>query len=345
MDNKFEKENIMDTNNNMQETQIKPSNENIHGWLSFFLFYIGVGGAFNFIFLLVTFTPQEYDFNYILLGSDLLGALLMWGLSVYILVAFWRRTTNAVFLGKTYAVLCFILNIVLSIVGDFEDYAIGSSSHSLSASMWSVVWYIYFSKSSQVKRLIPVLYRKPFKCDNYIIAFILSIYSLGIGLGIITQQYFTDLHEKNIVSKLHLGKNDYTDGVIVFTAPEGFTCHKYENEGITSHILEKGDSIHITITGGYDTQNTNSNFEYYWNNWKDSEMNNHTNVILENSKYTIHDNYCHFRSIRYEADTPIVWSFALLFNEYSGKVCVCSIWSFEGMSNNINEILNSIKLF
>ena len=269
----------------------------------------------------------------------------MWGLSVYILVAFWRRTTNAVFLGKTYAVLCFILNIVLSIVGDFEDYAIGSSSHSLSASMWSVVWYIYFSKSSQVKRLIPVLYRKPFKCDNYIIAFILSIYSLGIGLGIITQQYFTDLHEKNIVSKLHLGKNDYTDGVIVFTAPEGFTCHKYENEGITSHILEKGDSIHITITGGYDTQNTNSNFEYYWNNWKDSEMNNHTNVILENSKYTIHDNYCHFRSIRYEADTPIVWSFALLFNEYSGKVCVCSIWSFEGMSNNINEILNSIKLF
>ena len=226
MDNKFEKENIMDTNNNMQETQIKPSNENIHGWLSFFLFCIGVGGAFNFIFLLVTFTPQEYDFNYILLGSDLLGALLMWGLSVYILVAFWRRTTNAVFLGKTYAVLCFILNIVLSIVGDFEDYAIGSSSHSLSASMWSVVWYIYFSKSSQVKRLIPVLYRKPFKCDNYIIAFILSIYSLGIGLGIITQQYFTDLHEKNIVSKLHLGKNDYTDGVIVFTAPEGFTCHK-----------------------------------------------------------------------------------------------------------------------
>ena len=345
MDNKFEKENIMDTNNNMQETQIKPSNENIHGWLSFFLFCIGVGGAFNFIFLLVTFTPQEYDFNYILLGSDLLGALLMWGLSVYILVAFWRRTTNAVFLGKTYAVLCFILNIVLSIVGDFEDYAIGSSSHSLSASMWSVVWYIYFSKSSQVKRLIPVLYRKPFKCDNYIIAFILSIYSLGIGLGIITQQYFTDLHEKNIVSKLHLGKNDYTDGVIVFTAPEGFTCHKYENEGITSHILEKGDSIHITITSGYDTQNTNSNFEYYWNNWKDSEMNNHTNVILENSKYTIHDNYCHFRSIRYEADTPIVWSFALLFNEYSGKVCVCSIWSFEGMSNNINEILNSIKLF
>ena len=41
MDNKFEKENIMDANNNMQETQIKPSNENIHGWLSFFLFCIG----------------------------------------------------------------------------------------------------------------------------------------------------------------------------------------------------------------------------------------------------------------------------------------------------------------
>ena len=42
MDNKFEKENIMDANNNMQETQIKPSNENIHGWLSFFLFCIGL---------------------------------------------------------------------------------------------------------------------------------------------------------------------------------------------------------------------------------------------------------------------------------------------------------------
>ena len=345
MDNKFEKENIMDANNNMQETQIKPSNENIHGWLSFFLFCIGLRGAFNFIYLLATFKIQDYSFNYILLGSNFLVALLMWGLSVYTLIAFWKRSTNAVFLGKNYAILCFIANLASLIIGDFEEYGIGNLSRILSASMWCVAWYIYFSKSAQVKRLIPVLYRKPFKCDNYIIAFILSIYSLGIGLGIITQQYFTDLHEKNIVSKLHLGKNDYTDGVIVFTAPEGFTCHKYENEGITSHILEKGDSIHITITGGYDTQNTNSNFEYYWNNWKDSEMNNHTNVILENSKYTIHDNYCHFRSIRYEADTPIVWSFALLFNEYSGKICVCSIWSFEGTSNNINEILNSIKLF
>ena len=55
MDNKFEKENIMDANNNMQETQIKPSNENIHGWLSFFLFCIGLRGAFNFIYLLATF--------------------------------------------------------------------------------------------------------------------------------------------------------------------------------------------------------------------------------------------------------------------------------------------------
>ena len=66
MDNKFEKENIMDANNNMQETQIKPSNENIHGWLSFFLFCIGLRGAFNFIYLLATFKIQDYSFNYIL---------------------------------------------------------------------------------------------------------------------------------------------------------------------------------------------------------------------------------------------------------------------------------------
>ena len=49
MDYKFEKENIMDANNNMQETQIKPSNENIHGWLSFFLFCIHNIFFFKFI--------------------------------------------------------------------------------------------------------------------------------------------------------------------------------------------------------------------------------------------------------------------------------------------------------
>lgn len=345
MDNKFEKENIMDANNNMQETQIKPSNEDIHGWLSFFLFCIGVGGAFRVIYLAATFKIQEYGFNFILFGSDLFWALSMCGLSVYTLVAFWKRSPDAVFIGKAYSILCFITNVFFLVIGKFEEQGLDSLSSTLSALMWTTIWYVYFSKSPQVKRLIPMTYRRVLKYDYYIIISIVAIYSLGIMSGTAMRQYFIDLHEKNIVSKLHLGKNDYTDGIIAFTAPKGFTCRKYENEGIISHILEKGDSIHITIAGGYDAQNTNSNFEYYWNNWKDSEMNDYVNVILENHKYTIHDNYCHFRSIRYEADTPIVWSFALLFNEYSGKVCVCSIWSFEGMSNNINEILNSIKLF
>jgi len=68
---------------------------------------------------LATFKIQDYSFNYILLGSNFLVALLMWGLSVYTLIAFWKRSTNAVFLGKNYAILCFIANLASLIIGDF----------------------------------------------------------------------------------------------------------------------------------------------------------------------------------------------------------------------------------
>lgn len=336
----------MNDNKKQEEAVIisQSSDSNIQGWLLFFLFSITVGGVFSFIYPIVTFKFQEYVFNYFLAGADLFFAFSLFSFSIYTLIAFWKRKPNAVFCGKAYIVLCLASNLFLLLIGNYEENGIGSFAQIVRSLIWTSIWYIYLCKSEQVKRHIPVGYRKVYKRDYCILYSIVFIYILCICLGIATQKQFIALHEKDMIEKKNLSENDYTDGTIIFTVPEGFRCHKRETENnINYHELEKNDSISISIVSDYDTKNTNQNFEYYWNNWRDMEMKEYENTVLASTKYTIYDSYCHFRSIRYETESPVIWDFALLFNERSGKVCLFSAWYFEGMQSHIDEILASVK--
>lgn len=65
--------------------------------------------------------------------------------------------------------------------------------------------------------------------------------------------------------------------------------------------------------------------------------------IIANTKFTIKNNYCHFKSVRYATKIPVIWEFAMLFSENTGKACLISCWLVEGEESPIYTLLESIK--
>ncbi len=151
--------------NQYEEEVEHPSNEDIHGWLMFFLiFFVGIGSIGTLIRSFVTF-DAAYDFW--LSVSDVVFALGYLVTGVFTLIAFYKRDTDAVFLAKTYVILCFISNLFALFVSDGSDKMVSSMIRSI---IWCCIWFIFLCKSKQIQRRIPRNYRKTKMRDWIIIA-------------------------------------------------------------------------------------------------------------------------------------------------------------------------------
>ena len=69
---------------------LKRSTE-IHGWLTFFLFAIIIGGLVSFIHPIIIFNPSEYEGSVILAWGDIILGLMLLALSVYTVYSFSQR--------------------------------------------------------------------------------------------------------------------------------------------------------------------------------------------------------------------------------------------------------------
>ena len=98
----------------------------IHGWLSFFLFSIGVGGLASAIYPIAAYNPAEYSGNTILALTDIVLGLMLCGVAFFTFYAFTQRKSDAVFLGKTYVVAVFVSNLLSFIEGNYNTSGFGS---------------------------------------------------------------------------------------------------------------------------------------------------------------------------------------------------------------------------
>ena len=207
-------------------------NTEIHGWLSFFLFAIIVGGVISAIYPIVTYNPAEYGGSNILpLGDVILGIMLL-GISIYTLYSFTQRKPNAVFLGKTYVVAVFATNLLSLFGGDFETTGLGSLPQIIRGLVWAVIWFSYLCLSEQVQEVIPKEYRKLRNSDYYILAALIIVPLAFIAWGI---KDVVTSHDEEITTFLQetpLKDGEYTDGKVIFSVPDGFNCEMQEANGI-----------------------------------------------------------------------------------------------------------------
>lgn len=321
-------------------------NTSISDWLSFFLFSIILGGLISAIVPIAQYQTMlvEYGSHY-LVWCDLSLGVMLFVLAIYTLVAFCNRKPDAVFLAKTYICTAFLTNLIVLFGGNYDEKGIGSLSHIIRSLIWGFIWFAYLCNSNKVEEVIPKEYRKRTSMDYYIIAALVVIPTLFIALGIGNLKSSNENKEQDFLQNVVLGKNEYTDGRIVFKCPKDFSCVKQnvDNPPITIFQLENESYASITICSDYDTNQSQRNFNSYWENWEDQDAKKQPSTIIMNERRYVNNHPYLYKVVKYEADeSDVYWRYIMLFDNASGKVCVISAYD-GGYDFYLQEMLESIR--
>lgn len=319
-------------------------NTDIDGWLAFFLFITCMGGTISAIVPLVQMNSVEYQGSTLLALSDIVFGILLCALSFYTTYSFIQRKPNAVYMGKLYVVTTFLSNLVLLLSDNYETTGLGSLAQIIRSLIWGVIWYTYLCVSNRVKEVIPKVYRKTTAKDYSITAAIYFIPIILLLAGIASLTAVREEQQEKFIQTVQLDTDEYTDGKIIFTLPEGFTSERQELEEpkFTIFILENDYVGNVTICSDYDTDMSKKNFNEYCKGWEDKTANQYTSKVICNEKRTINEKTYWYKVTRYENDGTIYWRFILLFDEATGKVAVISAYD-RGYDSYIQELLKSIR--
>lgn len=319
-----------------------PSDEDIHGWLKFFLIvFVGIGSVGSVILNFVTFDSGD---NFWMSSSDVVFSLVYLVTGIFTIVAFHKRDTDAVFLAKTFVVLCFASNLLGLITMDGGDNSTKVVTSMIRSIIWCCIWFIFLCNSNQVERLIPVSYRKTKTRDWIIIAAVILLPFICIGLGIASEKQSRTETETAAISNLTLSSNQFTDGRIVLTLPNGVDCEESmaENTKVFS-VSDPETGAEVTIVSDYDNEITKKNFNQYWRGWKSDELNGLKYDVVKDDKQTNENITVFYKLVRIKVDNPVDWEFALVFDQKTGKVCLVSGYSSAEGDSPVAYIINNLE--
>ena len=330
----------------------QPSQESIHGWLAFFLVVVGIGGTITMIsdFIGIDWGVSLAE-HIMALGDPVMGVL-FFALAVYTIYAFLKRQPNAVFLGKSYVVVVFLSNLLLLLNGEFTSSGIGSVTQIVRSLVWAVIWYLFLSQSAQVERIFPYSYRRVTAFDWTMVVGVLAIplALIGIGLGILFSQNLKDNAAAAVSKELtvdDLRRGEQTDGRIIYRLPdmqwnEDSTYIVDSQTTLRSLSADEGD---LNICSGFDSNNTQENFDDYCLNWEDTNLGVYPKETIDDSQLRFHNCNGYYRVTRYTVNTTnIYWEMALLFNQPTSKVAVVSyITTGDPSQFKVKEVARSLR--
>ena len=341
---------------NDHEEKIKSNtHQKIHGWLTLFLWILRINALGGVIYSVIAFSFADYDTGQglfmALLGYivAIINALTGSILAAYTVYSFYSYRHNAVTLGKIHLILVFIENLLILIVGYFEEGnvgGIGSDNRAIAGITSSGIWFAYLCLSKQVNELFPKEKRTLYKRDKYLFWIIIGVpclYLLLIAGYAIKGGIDTAIQEQYLIEESTLKSYEYTDGMIAFKAPSGFSVEKQTVYEQTCFVILKDYDISIIMSSASDGWDTQNYFDEMMTacipkSFKEFEYeveNEYHHVEKENSIY--------MRKCKYLAGPE--WTFFLIFNKATSKCCFISCYNVEGVEsdNYYYEIINSIR--
>lgn len=319
-------------------------NTTIRGWLSFFLFSVIVGGVISVGYPLLTFNLSEYDNNIILALADPLLGLILFLLACYTFYAFIKRMPNAVFLARMYIIAVFVYNLLSLLLGEHEQVGRWSQMQLVRSLIWSCIWLIFLSQSSNVEEVIPEEYRRVRRLD-YFIAATLIIYPLLIFFVAFFSSLITSRQNQESIpiQSFVLAEDEYTDGRFAFTRPAGFTCKDTLIDGHKVFNMECESIGGITLCSDYESNRSEQNVKTYWRNWEDNDLKKYTFTIeCSETKYVNRNAYYYIVKKYNVNERELFWRFIMMFDPDSKKVCVVSCYD-GGFDDYVEELLSSIR--
>jgi hypothetical protein len=330
------------------EHKYNHKDEKIHGWLTFFLFVIGLGAIITVIYGLANLSLANYDtgqgywMSVAGAGCDVILFLGMGVLGIYTIVSFYKYKPNAVALGKAYLIFAFSSNLITLLSGEFDTEGLFTQKRIIYHLFWGIIWFWYLCQSKQVNSLFPKVKRKMYKQDKILlfstvtpcIIWVISIFSLAFF-----QEY--KINEFTI-NENELSINEYTDERIIFEKPWGLTVEKQYNDTETYFSLSHEDKIAITLYSVYDNNDAQEYFNECMQSWRDKDLDDFEYDIIDETHYISNGNSIYQKTLQYNAEPVIEWSFVVMFNKETEKCCVISYFSVVEI-DYLSKLITSIR--
>ena len=302
---------------------VGPGYGDIRGWLSFFLiFFVGIGSVASLIMSIAMTNVSEYDGNWWLAGSDIVFAAIYMVVGIFTLFSFYKKKPDAVFLGRFFIILCFLSN-VLALFGADETTTSQITARMVRSLCWCCIWFIFTYKSKQINELFPKEYRKSNTLDYILIGVAILVPLIMIGIGISSAKSSHTEKEMQAVAQLTLGHNEFSDGRIVLTIPDGSDCDETKTEQLKVFTVSDAETgAEATVVSDYDTDVTKKNFNGYWRSWKPDELSNLQYEVVKDEKQSDDDRTVFYKLICIDLEQPVDWEFSLIFDHKIGRAHV-----------------------
>lgn len=336
---------------NVYDNELKKKRD---GWLSLFLLQIGIGGVLSPIIGFSTMSLSNYDIGigdwHSILGAVSDGVLLI-GFAViafYTISSFNNYRSNSIGLARAYLIIVIITNLISLIGGNYESSGSNSLSRITISIIWQIIWLIYLSQSKLVEELFPKKERKIFKRDKIILFSIITpviIWTISIFVFSFVQNFTNQSeNQENVINQIKLSSNEYTDGRIVFEKPTGLVVEKMVDKNETFYKLTEGENVSMTIYSTFDKTDTKEYFDECMSSWADKAFEDFEFDIKEEQNYFQNKNSIYLKTLQYNSEPIIQWTFVILFNKETSKCCVLSCYSINE-TEFLSDLINSIRFY
>jgi ferredoxin len=267
-------------------------------------------------------------------------------MSIYTLYAFVQRKPNAVFFAKTYLIIVFVYNILILALSYLDPE---TNRQSLRSTIWSVLWYIYLVESKQVKRVIPVSFRRLTIYDYLAVALCVLIpVCIGIAACVIDSGKDFNYSRSNalFMKNVKLREGEFTDSIIIFTSPKGFTTEKDTENATTFTVHDDGGATAIIYGDYFEGEFTDEDYAEYYSLFEEAPEEGETKTDISDKKYVVNNHDCHQRVAQYsiygDDDATVFWRFVVMYDSETSKICIISSYD-NGGTDYLNDLLLSVR--
>lgn len=157
--------------------------------------------------------------------------------------------------------------------------------------------------------------------------------------------------DESIMLTTKLAENERTDGRIIFTVPEGYTCEKVNvpiegGQSVTIHNLNNVEtSDYGTIGSDYEMDWSQEAFDNYAADWVDNSASLLPSQIEDSGTTLINGHECIYRVTSYDLDKAgkAYWRFYLLHDKETNKMALLSFYDKGEDSSYLQTLLESIR--
>ena len=314
-------------------------------WLSLYMYaYLIVGTIVLSNTSLGGEIPDEYQSNLTSFWGEKACVLSVCALALYNFLALFKRWPNAVQISNTYLGVIILINGFNLLLGNIitTDTEEGQlMARSITGIVTAIGWIVYFKNSKEINALFPKAERRLLGRDVLIICAAIAIPPILLLLGVSNK----DEGFKSVmgaIDKSKLKDGEITDGVAIFTVPDG-VLYEINDGKVTFSDSKSNPSYTIDIVSSDNMEVFDYTLSQVWEDTEPEGVEQLTPITSNNNTYSTENCRGYRKTAHYyppEGD-DFVRDCAVLYDAPTKKASVVLAYYKEGVS--IDNILEGIR--